>query len=191
VKRPSTPIATYVPSPSAQAIQSTGPRPSYNPRTCVYSRCADFLISILQWLWAGPPIVDKVNRTMDRFGREPASCGWVAIADGCRTSSIRPIGTKACVSAIRLLMTPMGQRLLPGILQIEITKKCGVKRMAGAIEWDVKIRRFADDVRQVCLAMLMVLTSNDSGQRSTHAANSSLSIEYRNSLVARLGIRPK
>lgn len=63
--------------------------------------------------------------------------------------------------------------------------------MAGAIEWDMKIRRFADDVRQVCLAMLMVLISNDSDQRCTHAASSSLSGEYQKGLVTRLGIGPK
>ena len=47
--------------------------------------------------------------------------------------------------------------------------------MAGALESDVDVRRLADDVRQVCLAMLMVLIANDSGQRCTHAASSSVS----------------
>ena len=94
------------------------------------------------------------------------------------------------MSAIHLLMTPMGQRPSPGILQIEITKKCGVKRMAGTLEWDVDVRRLADDVRQVCLAMFMVQIANDSGQRCTHAASSSVSWESQNSQVTRLGLRP-
>ena len=53
-----------------------------NLRTCVYNRCAAFLVQTLQWLSAGLPIMDKVNRAMDTVGREPASCGWVIIANG-------------------------------------------------------------------------------------------------------------
>ena len=63
--------------------------------------------------------------------------------------------------------------------------------MAGAIEWDVHVRRFSNDVRQVCLAMLMALISNESGHRRTHEASSSLSWEYQNNLVTRPDIRPK
>ena len=47
--------------------------------------------------------------------------------------------------------------------------------MAGALESDVDVRRLADDVRQVCLAILMVLIANDSGQRCTHEPSSSVS----------------
>ena len=97
------------------------------------------------------------------------------------------MGAKASMTAIRLLMTPMRQRPPLGILQIEITKKCGLKRMAGALESDADVRRLADVERQVCLAMLMVLIANDLGQRRTHAASSSVSWESQNSLVTRPG----
>ncbi len=63
--------------------------------------------------------------------------------------------------------------------------------MAGALEWDAEIRRLADDVRQVCLAMLMALISNESGQRRTHEASSSLSWQYQNNLATRPDTRPK
>ena len=60
--------------------------------------------------------------------------------------------------------------------------------MAGTLEWDVDVRRLADDVRQVCLAMLMVLISNDSGQRCTHAASPSVSCGSQSDLVTGPGI---